>query len=262
MNTGPNTLAALAALAHRALSASHTEYARHKAIISQFFRSSCAVENKKEVRLTLIDSFYSSKVASLRTFGISDIVEKLRVTFPGGDEEVKTQAALWIASGFENTNPLYDLFAAQYGLIGESRESRTAPALLSMYLYFVTGYAFPIYESLGSNYYYLAGKQTAPKDAQKRFQVLQEIMRENGINGFDQADNLFWLYGKIDTGDFPLLLNKTRYVRLVQFAEEKSIKDVVKEIRDSKNADTLQDILGPDLYEFIQQMPLDKVTAQ
>jgi putative cell wall-binding protein len=54
LNTNQNTLAALA---RRTLNAGHTEYARHKAIISQFFRSSCAVENKKEVRYVRLIQF-------------------------------------------------------------------------------------------------------------------------------------------------------------------------------------------------------------
>jgi hypothetical protein len=81
-------------------------------------------------------------------------------------------------------------------------------------------------------------------------------MDDNGIDGFDQADTFFWLYGKVKDANFSSAFNKARYAELKNYRGEKTIKDVVKEIRDGKNADTLRDILGPDLYTFIQQIPL------
>jgi hypothetical protein len=252
MNKNQNNLAVLAALAHKALNRNGTEYARNKALIAQFFDPACTVANKEEVRLTLIDSLYSTLVVAKRLFGISDIAEQLRKTFPHGDDQVKAQAALWIKNDFDNASPLCAIFRAKYGVNRDSEEGKAAVSLLSKYLYFATGSAFPIYDALGAKYFSIA-KKKAPKDAQKHFRVLQEIMRDNGIKGFDQVDNLFWLYGKVEDKRFSSALNKARYAELKNYRGAKTITEVVKEIRDGKNADTLRDILGADLYAFIQQ---------
>jgi hypothetical protein len=114
MNQNPPNLAALAELAHRALNADDTEYTLAKAAISQFFRPSCAVAHKEEVRLTLIDSLFSTNVAAKRLFGISDIAQSLRGAFPCGDDVLKESAMQWIDSGFNSANPLYLLFVTKY----------------------------------------------------------------------------------------------------------------------------------------------------
>jgi hypothetical protein len=61
-NQNDNNWNNLAALAHKALNRKGTEYARNKARIAQFFDAACALANKEEVRLTLIDSLYSTLV--------------------------------------------------------------------------------------------------------------------------------------------------------------------------------------------------------
>lgn len=258
MNDNQNNLAALAELAHQALNRGNAEYARNKALIAQFFAPACAAGHKEEVRLTLIDSLYSTNVAAKRLFGIGDIAEKLRGEFKGGDAEVKEQAARWVENKFDRANPLYALFAANYGLNKKGKEGQAAVSLLSKYLYFATDYAFPIYDALGAEYYYLAGKKSVP-GFQARFRILQEIMDENGIDGFDQLDSFFWLYGKVDTESFSLVLNKARYTALTNYRGDKTIADIVKSISAGKDAAPLRDIFGADLYGFIQKTAaLDK----
>ncbi|GHT99241.1 hypothetical protein FACS1894142_6620 [Spirochaetia bacterium] len=254
MNQKNHNISALAALAHRALNDGDSEYARNKALISQFFRSSCAVEYKEAVRLVLIDSLYSTNVAAKRLFGIGDIAEKLLRTF-ADDAALKENAAQWIERGFDDANPLYGLFAADYGIDRSGEGGKGAYSLLSKYMYFATDYAFPIYDALGADYYYLAEKKSAP-DFQARFRVLREIMRENAVDGFDRLDNFFWLYGKINTGSLSLVLNKARYAELMRYAGGKSIADVINAIRAGENTAALKTIFGPVLYEFIQKTAL------
>ncbi|MDR2491819.1 MAG: hypothetical protein LBD20_10515 [Spirochaetaceae bacterium] len=247
MNENTNKLAALASLAHSALNSSGTEYAQVKAMIAQFFAPSCAVSHKEEVRLTLIDSWFSTNVASRRLFGISDIANRLRAAFKNGDAEAKEAAAQWIAGSFDGANPLCALFAEKYGVNKAGEERNAAYSLLSKYLYFATDYAFPIYDNLGANYYYLAGELNNP-DFTARFRTLQKIMRENAIDGFDQMDNFFWLYGKVDTGSFSLVLNKEKYAALSAYQG-----DAVKDIRAGNSSPALQNIFGPDMAAFIQK---------
>jgi hypothetical protein len=249
-----SNLAGLATLAHRALNEGDSEYARNKALISQFFSDSCAVAYKEEVRLTLIDSLYSTQVASRRLYGITDIAESLRRAFPD-DAALKICAAEWVNSGFATANPLCSLFAANYGVDKSGKTGKSAASLLSKYLYFATDYSFPIYDALGAKYHYIAGKKTAP-NFQKRFRALKEIMDENSIDGFDKLDNLFWLYGKAHTGSFSLVLSAKRYVELMRCAQTKPAVAVVEEVRAGQNAVVLQEIFGPALYEFIQTTKL------
>jgi hypothetical protein len=250
MDKNQSDLAGLADLAHRALNEGDSEYARNKALISSFFRDSCAVAYKEEVRLSLLDALYSTQVASRRLYGITDIAASLRSAFPD-DAALKTCAAEWISGGFATSNPLYGLFAANYGMNKRGTPEKGAYSLLSKYIYFMTGYSFPIYDALGAEYHYIAGKKTA-KDFQKRFRALKTIMDENAVDGFDRLDNFFWLYGKVDTGSFSLVLSKERYVKLMRYAQAKPVAVVVEEARTGQNAAGLQEIFGAALYAFIQ----------
>ncbi|MDR1933968.1 MAG: hypothetical protein LBQ57_14240 [Spirochaetales bacterium] len=254
MNQKRYDISALSILAHSVLNDGGSEYARNKAIISQFFRSSCAVEYKEEVRLILIDSLYSTNVAAKRLFGIGDIAEKLRRTF-ANDAGLKKNASQWIESGFDDGSPLYDLFAEDYGIDKSGEVGKGAYSLLSKYLYFATDYAFPIYDALGAKHYYLAKKKNV-LNFQARFRILQEIMRKYGVDSFDSLDNFFWLYGKISAGSLSLVLNKAKYIELMRNAGERSIADIVNAIRTRKDATALRAIIGAALYEFIQKTAL------
>ena len=206
----------------------------------------------------MIDSLYATNVAAKRLFGIADIAQALRGAFKGGDAEVKEQAARWVTGGFDSANPLYGLFAAKYGTNKEGGEGEAAVSLLSKYLYFATGYAFPIYDALGAKHFSIAKKKT-PGHFQSRFRVLREIIDENGIDGFDKLDNLFWLYGKVQEGSFSPVLNKTQYGALAKYKGEKHIGDIAGSIRAGKDAAPLKKIFGADLYGFIQKTAaLDK----
>jgi hypothetical protein len=251
MNEKRYDLSALATLAHRALNEGDSEYAWNKALISQFFSPSCAVEQKEAVRLTLIDSLYSTNVSARRLFGISDIAKNLRRVFPD-DDSLKKCAAQWIDSGFAAENPLYAVFAERYGIDTSGESTKGAYSLLSKYLYFATGYAFPIYDALGAKHHYIAGKKSR-SHFQKRFCTLREIMRENAIDDFDKLDNFFWLYGKVSEGSFSLVLNQTRYVNLMKYAGTRPPANIIDEIRTGQTADGLKEIIGASMFAFIQQ---------
>jgi hypothetical protein len=266
MKTNHLPLAALAGLAHRALNEGGTEYARNKALIAQFFRDSGApghTEYIEEVRLTLIDSLYSTQVAARRLYGITDIAAAFRAAFPS-QMELKQCTAQWIESGFETANPLYGLFAANYGVDKSGKNAKSAVSLLSKHLYFAAGCAFPIYDALGAKYHYIAGKKTA-HGFQRRFRTLKEILAENGMDeqeGFDKLDNFFWLYGKIETGSFSLVLNQERYAALTKWMDDapSDPSTAVERARaGGQYAAKAKEIFGDALYEFIQNTrQLDK----
>ncbi|MDR2510150.1 MAG: hypothetical protein LBC77_05855, partial [Spirochaetaceae bacterium] len=65
---------------------------------------------------------------------------------------------------------------------------------------------------------------------------------------FDRLDNFFWLYGKVETRSFSLVLNKERYAALAAYPG-----DAVSDIRAGSGSAALQNIFGPGLAAFIQQ---------
>jgi hypothetical protein len=267
MNGKQNNIAALAALAYRALNNGVSEYARNKALIAQFFSNDFRrVSRREELCLTLIDSLYSTNVSAKRLYGIADIADGLRRVFK--DNAALTECATrWIADDFDSKNPLCRLFAADYGLDKSGQNGKGAVSLLSKYLYFATGFMFPIYDTLGWKSRSITkvklSRMAAAKgdfDFQKRFRALSFMLRESGIDGFDQLDCLLWLHGKVQALSFSTVLDEKRYVKLTHYAgksgESAAIKKAVEDIRSGKNPDTLKSIAGAPLYKFIQATAL------
>jgi hypothetical protein len=74
------------------------------------------------------------------------------------------------------------LFAADYGIGASGKGGQSAVSLLSKYLYFATGYTFPLYAVLGPNT--TASRGIA--DRAKRRAGFQAALRQAGKN---QQDN-------------------------------------------------------------------------
>jgi hypothetical protein len=260
LNKNQPNIAALASLAYRALNNGASEYARNKALIAQFFSDDFRqVSCREAVCLTLIDSLYSTNVAGKRLYGISDIAGELR-RVSKDNAALKASADQWITAGFDKKNKLYGLFTAVYGVDKSGQSGKKAVSLLSKYLYFATGFKFPIYDNLGWKSRSIA-KVKIPNakgesDFQHRFRSLSLMLREHGIDGFDQLDCLLWLYGKVQTLSFSTVLDEKRYVKLARYGKEAdenaAIKRAVDDTRAGKNPDALQAIFGKPLYQFIQ----------
>jgi hypothetical protein len=134
-------------------------------------------------------------------------------------------------------------------------------SLLSKYLYFATGFKFPIYDNLGWKSRSIAPVKVPSakgvSNFQKRFRALSLMLREHAVGGFDQLDCLLWFHGKVRALNFSTVLDKTRHVQLTQYAGKTcagtaTVKKAVNDIRAGKNPEALQSITGGPLYEFIQ----------
>jgi hypothetical protein len=263
MSQIPHNISGLADLAYRALNGGDSAYVHNKALIHDVFCHTRGFPHREEVRLTLVDSMYSTQVAARRLYGISDIAEKLRRAFTD-DTVLKDCAAQWIQDGFTENNPLYGIFAADYGTDKSGRKGEAAPSLLSKYLYFATDYSFPIYDALGAKYHFIAPvtpalRKSKKPDFQNRFITLTAVNKKYAVNDFDKLDALFWLCGKISAGSYSLVLNKERYVRLFEYLNlppketgENIKTGINKHIRNSGGP--LPEILGKELYGFILQI--------
>jgi hypothetical protein len=262
MTNNADSLKKLAETAHRALH-TDTEYVQNKRIIADLFLRTSSTANKEKLRLTVIDSMYSTNVNSRRLYGISDMAQELFTKFPA-DKALAKKAAGYIESNFDQSNQLHTIFKNPYGIDKSGIAKKRAMSLLSKYLYFVTDYNFPIYDRLGAPYIKrLSSVKIAPAaagmaDFEKRFKALAQRNIECEINNFDILDNLLWLCGKTDAGSYSLVLKKTNYQKLIGYLGIQQAEDIDRIIaaeidaRVEQNDTELEKVFGVDLYTFLQ----------
>ena len=120
-----------------------SQYAKQKTFIKKCFQVDLAKRRDNLLlRLQIIDALYSTQM-NKRYFGLEDIVEEL-VKY--SDRELKNDALKVVLGGYSTI--VNDLFSIRYGYDKNGKKSRKAVSLLSKYLYFLTNYHFPIYDSL------------------------------------------------------------------------------------------------------------------
>jgi len=233
----------LANLAHKILEPENDEtpYLKNKKIISEIFSQTKEWINKEEVRLTLIDSLYSTKMA-MRMYGIYDVSLALRKDFPINEsDKILSEKAI---SFIENVNDLNkddfisSLFLGGYGMHKVDTDSHdSAPSLISKYLYFLTNYKFPIYDSLAKESMSKLFGSKKNSDFISCFSNLKKINNDYSINNFDRLDNLLWLWGKIEKGSYSLILKREKYTELINAIKPKGKKsnEVDKELKMREN---------------------------
>ena len=80
---------------------------------------------------------------SKRYYGIEELAEALAQY---SDKELIYEANKYVNK--ENSEILKTLFTEKYGYNSNGKKEKKAVSLISKYLYFLTGYQFPIYDSL------------------------------------------------------------------------------------------------------------------
>ena len=233
-------------------------YSVNKKMISDVFKK---CESNK-VRLTIIDSLYSTNM-SLRYFGIQDIADDLDSI--GGDTSIIEESRKFLT---KQENRLSELFAKKYGIHKNGAEAGVAISLLSKYLYYVSGYNFPIYDSIVNKnidklYGYFADKRFSRGIS--LFDKIQQFSKEWDLS-YDQIDNTIWLYGKISMESISLLVNKNKYL---QFSErcfkDKQGKEVngkkLSYFYDESNDSDIIRIFGSDFSKLVKiYRQIDKYT--
>ena len=129
-----------------------------------------------------------------------------------------------------------EIFEKNYGIQKDGRESGQAASLISKYLYFLTSYKFPIYDSLAIDSYKIISEyknlRLTPLNTKfnvSYFESMNSLNRISKINDYNKLDNFLWLIGKIRNGSFSLILNEVNYKK---FLREDELK---KRIEDYKN---------------------------
>lgn len=114
-------------------------------LIKKYFEFYPVVKNNKDnlniikTRLILIDALYSTQIFKNR-FAINDISRKINKF--NSDYEINLKINSFL-NDFDKKNDIFDLFNTTYGNL-----NKKAMSLISKYLFFVSNYNFPIYDSL------------------------------------------------------------------------------------------------------------------
>ncbi|WP_312176360.1 hypothetical protein [Chryseobacterium sp.] len=194
-----------------------SQYAKEKAFISTCFRM--AVENqfdKVKLRLHLIDSLYSTQM-SKRYYGIEELAEVLKQY---SDEELIREANKYISN--EKSEVLENLFSEKYGYNSVGQKEKKAVSLISKYLYFLTGYQFPIYDSLVKIAYPKVIKEFNIKTSYTKItdanfvQALSKLNQLSEINSFEKLDNYLWYSQKLENNSFSLILSKEEHLKKIK----------------------------------------------
>lgn len=241
----------------------NTKYLKDKKLIKNFFKPEVNELDLDIIisRLTIIDSYYSTQM-NKRLFGIEDIAEKI-LSISKSDKTLKSKIDSYL-NNENGENLLQSIFKEKYGYNKKGVKSKTAPSLISKYLYFLSDFNFPIYDTLVKKSYPMIKEKfdlDIPDLPQKfniqYFHALKILNQKSGINNFNELDNFLWLYGKLSKGSFSLILNKNDYLSLVKdikFTKDKS-SDIDNEIREyikeNINSNIVQEIFSSDMVSFI-----------
>ena len=209
-----------AELAYKILNSGSNEFSSNKEIISSLFKKNEKQSRLDDVkkRLTIIDSYYSTQM-NKRLYGIEDLSMSLAKY---SDEELINEAGKFL-NGIEE-NKIKTLFSECYGIDKRGESSKKAISLISKYLYFLTEFKFPIYDSLAINSYKLLQKNNYVSDRVgiKGGNYFEKIINLNiisEIHDYEKLDNLLWLLGKLEKGSFSLLINKEHYLEVLKIIE-------------------------------------------
>ena len=249
----------------------NTKYQKDKQIISDMFESKKNTIDVDTVifRLTIIDSYYSTQM-NKRLFGIEEIAEEI-LKISNEDEVLRKKFRDFIDTPDEHREIL-KLFSSQYGCDKAGEKARKASSLISKYAYFLTNFEFPIYDRFVRISYSPINKlyeyklPNLSEDCDKNyFQSISCLNKISKINNFDMLDNLLWLYGKLNKGSFSIILNKKKYLQLVEPIEfnakvqkkeksgdkENKDKEIREYIEKNVNNGILNNVFTDNTIEFI-----------
>ena len=120
-----------------------SQYAKEKAFITRCFLSQLENQfDKVKLRLHLIDSLYSTQM-NKRYYGLEELAESIAQY----NDEALILETHNLLNG-QNSEILGALFTGKYGYNSVGQKQKKAVSLISKYLYFLTNYQFPIYDSL------------------------------------------------------------------------------------------------------------------
>lgn len=193
-----------------------SQYAKEKAFISRCFEMDVESQfDKVKLRLHLIDSLYSTQM-SKRYYGIEELAEALAQY---SDEKLIEESCKYVNN--EKSEILHDLFTQKYGYNSIGKKEKKAVSLISKYLYFLTSYQFPIYDSLVKMAYPKVIKEYNIETGYSKItddnfvKVLSLLNHLSGINDFEKLDNYLWYSQKVENNSFSLIFSKEEHLKKI-----------------------------------------------
>ena len=225
-----------------------------------FANTSSDKRNDILTRLTIIDSMYSTQMGK-RYYGLDELADvisyfenlkTLACDFSNDVDasifscEVKPSGLL---GGFKSSKRV-SLFDEKYGINKNGEDAGVAISLISKYLYFLTGYKFPIYDSIALEMfpklwiYCGFPKEEMPAYKSKLsssdanygnntiecfVSAINVFVQRLGIDSnprkYDILDRIMWFTGKICRGNLSLILTQEEYILLAENQKEKKNTD-------------------------------------
>lgn len=277
-------------LASEDVDSNSTFTADKEAIMRVFANTMECTKTNILVRLTLIDSMYSTQM-SRRYYALEELsdalynVSKGKVGYLGklflkfAENPISTIEAFdYFTSDYDkNTKKTItrktNLFSESYGIGKDGTDKGVAISLISKYAYFETDLQFPIYDSIACEMYPLVWKCCGFKKPRPKLQIKDEKGRIDGaetmvtyvqaINSlieslditrekkrYDLLDRFLWFVGKIIRGNLSLVLTKDEYQETTILYPPKEIK---KTSKDGKVKTTIKyfDIAEVDISQLV-----------
>lgn len=182
------------------------------------------------LRLTIIDSLYSTN-AQYSYFSIEDMANELFSL--GSNEKDAVEYFKQIALGGNDSK---NLFGKEYGIRKNCNAGSKQMSLMSKYAYYTllcdnsSALGFPIYDSLVIRMYPIMWKKIfgiktpIEKECIEKYvaslNVLRKKLFENDdffceMQQFDILDAYLWRMGKVNGGNYSLLLTRSEYVKFI-----------------------------------------------
>ncbi len=220
----------------------NNNYSNQHTLISSMYKNRTYDECTIYLRLVVIDSLYSTN-AAYSYFSFEEMAEKI---FSLGTEQQARDYFYSIACGEKDEK---GVFTEPYGIRKNLSEGSKQMSLLSKYAYYALmaeaeqyPLGFPIYDKLAKAIYPVIFKQFFPKEKpEKNLDEIENYVKaldnlrkqifgdsKNSFGGkqqFDILDAYLWRMGKIDGGNFSLLLSREHYVSFVESTGLKALKD-------------------------------------
>lgn len=235
-------------------------YSVDKTSIENIFNNT--KENTKEnilARLTVIDSMYSTQMGK-RYYGLDELAT---VISSFNNLEELTEKFLKSPSLYQSifkckvegkklfslipTTREVSLFNEKYGINKNGEDSGVAISLISKYLYFLTGYKFPIYDSIAiemfpklwaycgfdvsprikplfnkdENY----GEETISLFVNAINSLVDKLELNNEPRKYDIVDRILWYTGKICRGNLSLIISQDEYTTLAHTYKKQTGRD-------------------------------------
>ena len=221
------------------------------AILRVFKNTSDCKKEDILVRLTLIDSMYSTQM-SRRYYALDELAEALSILANNKKGKLRKMFLAFAKNPEQNLSifnynddrkALTNLFSEYYGIGKNGSDKGIAISLISKYAYFETDFNFPIYDSIVCEMYPIVwhfcgfdknkpkltyrekGKVIGDKTMVEYVKAINLIIEKlnSKVLNYNILDHYLWFVGKICRGNLSLILSRSEYEMALKAFPPKTI---------------------------------------